>query len=69
MCGWHVRRCCGGGHLGGHKLVCGLPDVIDVAVVLLAGFVVEYLVVNDVAALLEAGDDAGVCGYTVTILA
>ena len=46
--------------IGGHKLVCGLPDVSDVATVLLAGFVIEYLVVNDVAARLEAGHDSGV---------
>ena len=46
----------------GHELVCSLPDVSDVATVLLYGFVVEDLVVNDVAARLEAGHDAGVCG-------
>ena len=55
--------------IGGNELVCGLPDVSDVATVLLAGFVVEDLVVNDVAALLEAGHDARVCGDTVAILA
>ena len=55
--------------IGGHELVCGLPDVSDVATVLLSGFVVEDLVVNDVAALLDAGHDAGVCGDTVAILA
>ena len=54
--------------IGGDKLVCGLPDVSDVATVLLSGFVFEDLVVNDVAALLEAGHDAGVCGDTVAIL-
>ena len=48
--------------IGGNELVCGLPDVSDVATVLLAGFVVEDLVVNDVAALPEAGHDAGVFG-------
>ena len=42
----------------GHKMVFGLPDVSDVTTVLLAGFVVEDLVVKDVAALLEAGHDA-----------
>ena len=46
-------------------MVCGLPDVRDVATVLLSGFVVEDLVVNNVAALLEAGHDAGVCRDTV----
>ena len=55
--------------IGGHELVCGLPDVSDVATVLLAGFVVEDLVVNNVAALLEAGHDADVCRDTVAILA
>ena len=52
----------------GHELVCGLPDVSDVATVLLADFVVSELVVNDVAALLGAGHDAGVCVDTVAIL-
>ena len=55
--------------IGGHELVCGLPDVSDVATVLLAGFVVEDLVVNDVAARLEAGHDAGVGRDTVAVLA
>ena len=54
---------------GGHELVCGLPNVSDVATVLLAGFVVEDLVVNNVAARLEAGHDASVCSDTVAILA
>ena len=53
----------------GHELVCGLPDVSDVATILLAGFVVEELLVNGVATLLEAGHDAGVCGDTVAIVA
>ena len=53
----------------GHLLVCGLPDVSDVATVLLSGFVVNELVVNGMAARLEAGHDAGVCGDTVAILA
>ena len=55
--------------IGGYELVCGLPDVSDVATLLLAGFVGEDLVVNDMAALLEAGHDAGVCGDTMEILA
>ena len=55
--------------IGGYKLVRGLPYVSDVATVLLADFVVEDLVVNDVAALLEAGHDAGVCRDTMAILA
>ena len=56
-------------YIGGHELVYGLLDVSGVAAVLLAGFVVEDLVVNDVAVLLEAVHDAGVCGDTVAILA
>ena len=56
-------------NIGGHELVCGLPDVSDVATVLLPGFIVEDLVVNDVATRLEAGHDAGVCRDTVAILA
>ena len=55
--------------IGGYELVCGLPDVSDVATVLLAGFVVEDLVANDVDAHLEAGHNAGVCGDTVAIFA
>ena len=46
--------------IGGHKLVCGFPDVSDMLAVFLAHFVVEDLVVYDVAASLEAGHDAGV---------
>ena len=49
-------------------MVCGLSDVSDVAMVLLAGFVVEELVLNNVSALLEAGHDAGVCRDMVAIL-
>ena len=55
--------------IGGHDLVGGLPDVSDVATVLLDGFVVEDLVFDNMAALLEAGHDAGVCEDTVAILA
>ena len=55
--------------IGGNELVCGLPYVSDVAMVLLSGFVAKDLVVNDVAALLEASHYAGVCGDTVAILA
>ena len=54
--------------IGGHKLLGGLPDVSDVETVLLAGFVVEALVVNDVDACLEAGNDAGVGRDTVAVL-
>ena len=50
-------------------MVCRLQDVSDVAKVLLAGFVVKDLVVNNVAALLEAGHDVSVCRDTVAILA
>ena len=46
--------------IGGHKLVCGFPDVSDVSAVFLACFVVEDLVVYNVAASLEAGNDVGV---------
>ena len=55
-------------YIGGHELVCGLPDVSDVATVLLACFIFEDLIVYDVAAHLEAGHDAGLCGDTVAIL-
>ena len=55
--------------IGGNELVRGLPDVSDVATVLLAGFVVEDLVVNDVTARLEAGHDAGLGRDTVAVLA
>ena len=55
--------------IGEHELVCGLPDVSDVVTVILAGFVVKDLVVNDVDVRLEAGHDAGVCRDTVEILA
>ena len=41
-------------------MVSGCPDVGDVLAVFLARFVIEELVVDDVAASLEAGHDAGV---------
>ena len=50
-------------------MVHGLPNVSDVVTVLLAGFVVEDLVVNGVAPRLEAGHDAGVGRDTVAVLA
>ena len=55
--------------IGENELVRGLLDVSDVATVLLAGFVVEDLVVNNVAARLEGGHDAGVGRDTVAVLA
>ena len=48
-------------------MVCGLPDVGDVAAVFLAGLVIEDLVLDDVAFYLEAGHDAGVSGDAVAI--
>ena len=54
--------------VGGYQLVCSHPDVGDVSAVFLAGFVVEYLVVNDVTAILEAGHDASVGRYAVAVL-
>ena len=41
-------------------MVCGFSDVSDMLAVFLARFVVEDLVVYDVAASLEAGHDTGV---------
>ena len=41
-------------------MVSGCPDVGDVLVVLFACLVIEYLVVDDVTASLEAGHDEGV---------
>ena len=55
--------------IGGRKLVCGLTDFSDVVTVILAGFVVKDLVVNNVSARLEVGHDAVVCRDTVAILA
>ena len=52
---------------GGYQLVCSCPDVGDVAAVFLAGFVVEDLMVNDVAASLEAVHDAGVGRYALAV--
>ena len=51
----------------GYQLVCSRPDIGDVAAVFLAGFVVEDLIVDDVAASLEAGHDAGVGRYAVAV--
>ena len=48
-------------------MVCRCPDVGDVLAVFLAGFVVEDLVVDDVTASLEAGHDASVGRYAVTV--
>ena len=53
--------------VGGNQLVCSRPDVGDVEAVLLAGFVVEDLMIDDVAASLEAGHDAGVGRYAVAV--
>ena len=55
-------------YVRGYQLVCGFPDVGDVLAILLAGFVVEELVVDDVTASLEAGHDASVGRYTVAVL-
>ena len=54
--------------VGGYQLVCRRPGVGDVAAVFLAGFVVKDLMVNDVAASLKAGHDAGVGRYAVAVL-
>ena len=53
--------------VGGYQLVCSRPYVGDVAAVFLAGFVVEDLMIDDVAASLEAGHDAGVGKYAVMV--
>ena len=53
--------------VGRYQLVCSRPDVGDMAAVFLAGFVVKDLMVDDVAASLEAGHDAGVGRYAVAI--
>ena len=53
--------------IGVYQLVCGCPDVGDVSAVFLAGFGVEYLVVDDVTASLEAGHDASVGRYAVAV--
>ena len=51
--------------IGGYQLVCGCPYVCDVSALILAGFVVEDLVVDDVTAILEAGHDESVGRYAV----
>ena len=53
--------------IGGYQLVCGCPDVGDVLAVFLACFVIEDLVIDDVAASLEAGHDAGLGRYVVAV--
>ena len=53
--------------VGGYQLLCSRPDVGDVVAVFLDGFVVEDLMVNDVAARLEAGHDAVVGSYVVAV--
>ena len=50
---------------GGYQLVCGFPGVGDVSAVFLSCFVIEDLVVDDVAASLEVGHDASVGRYAV----
>ena len=54
--------------VGGYQLVCIRPDVGDVAPVFLASFVVKDLMVDDVAASLEAVHDSGVGRYEVVVL-
>ena len=51
----------------GYQLLCGRLDVGDVPAVFLSGFVVEDLVVDDVTTILEAGHDASVGRYAVTV--
>ena len=53
--------------IGGHYLLSGCLDVGDVLAVFLARFVIEDLVVDDVAASLEAGHDAGLGQDAVAI--
>ena len=53
--------------IGGYQLVCGCPDVGGMMAVFLAGFVVQYLVVNDATASLEAGHDVSVVRYAVAV--
>ena len=53
--------------IGGYQLVCGCPYVCDVSALILAGFVVEDLVVDDVTAILEAGHYAGVGRYALVV--
>ena len=48
-------------------MVCGCPDVGDMSEVFLSSFVVEDLVVDDLTASLEAGHDASVSRYAVTV--
>ena len=53
--------------VGEYQLVCSRPYFGDVSEVFLAGFVVEDLMIDDVAARLEAGHDAGVGRYAVAV--
>ena len=50
-------------------MVCGFPDFSDVSAVFFACFVVEDLVVYDVATSIEAGYDAGVGWDAVAVFA
>ena len=52
---------------GGAQVGMWLPNVSDVLEIFLARFVVKDLVVDDVAASLEAGHDAGVGRYAVAV--
>ena len=54
--------------IGGYQLVCGCPYVGDVSAVFLAGFVVEDLLVDDMAVSLDAGHDVSVGRYAVAVL-
>ena len=53
--------------IGGHKLVCGFPDASDVSAVFLACFVVEDLVVYEVATSIEVVHNAGVGWNAVAV--
>ena len=48
-------------------MVNGCPDISDVSAVFLARFVIEDLVIDDVAASLEAGQDTGVGRDSVAV--
>ena len=55
-------------HIKGHELLDASPVFGDDTAVLRAGLVVEDLVINDVAALLDPGHDAGVGSNAMAVV-
>ena len=55
-------------HIGGHQLVWFVPLFLDGSEVFCAGFIVQYLLIHDMAVLFGLSTDVVLCGDTVAIM-